>query len=191
MSKTPEPLGESRTSLSTLGVYVTTKWIVGSKPLIFYSNKQSVWVIGRSREFCDIFIPDPYISKVHGQIVYGEGFWTYVNLGENKTYFSKNGGELKELPHGHSIEIKNGTVVSFLFKQPKYVLEFFPEMEEQACEIVEVTKSNKDHVLKDLGYIDTPFEFFTYAWYSLTVISFPRFAVLVIAIVVLVALWLM
>jgi len=177
---------QSGTSLRTLGIYVTTKYVIGSEPKIFDADKKDTWIIGASREFADIVIPDPYISRVNAQISFYNDVWRFVYLGENKCYYSSNGSDFAKLFKGQSVVLEQGSIVYFLFRQPKYALEFFPGMEKNVCDIGESkTESGNSLGLGDLQYIDSFYEFLTYLIYTLTHASFWRFLFLLAALVLI------
>lgn len=164
---------QSRTSLPTLGIYITTNWQVGSKPRILEVRKTGSverWFIGRSRETCDLVIPNAFISKVNGVIQYSEeSGWEYQHLGTNNAYFS-DAGKTKKMRKGQTVSInKDGCYVSFLYTEPAFVFEFFPGMEKKhVMPSQENTKTPdiKVPLLEDLKYIDTPVELAVYLFFS-------------------------
>lgn len=156
MRQADEEPRSGSTAFPTLGVYITTKGIAGQTPKILRTRNQSTFFVGRASSLCDIVFPQPFISKVHGKIEYNEGIWSYTNLGENKTYFCKEGRKCKVLHKGYAVDLSIGDTVSLLFKEPLYVLEFFPDLEKD--EDVVDREPTKPGGANDLSYIDTKIE---------------------------------
>lgn len=167
----------------SIGVYITTKGSVGSRPKTLKAAVQDEFFVGRASSVCSIFFPHPYISSVHGKISYDGTNWWFTNLGTNKTYYERKGVQ-KILQRGAEICLATGDVVYFLFQEPMYCLEFHPGM------AFDETVINDEPTAKgstDLSYIDTPIELAVY----LTTVAqeLPLIRLLVISAVLLIAWW--
>lgn len=172
-------------SFTTLGVYVTTKGVPGSKPKILRSQVKDEFFVGRAGSICDIVVPQPYVSAVHLKIVHSDDRWHVQNLGSNATYYER-GDKLTKLVRGADFEVMTGDVVYLLYPRPMYCFEFHPGLDE-VTEIVnsEPTKSGSN----DLSYIDTRFELIAYLASLAASVSLIRLILVLSTLVLLFYIW--